>query len=544
MIQRLFLIAALFFTLFSFGKASNSHSEQDKKFFLFLMQLSPQQLYDTADYYFSRNSFDTALICYHTFINTPVKNKDIEYQKKIIYALKTNGLLYYYMGDYRNAYENNIKALDLCETYNQVLLKPSIYNNLGNIYYGFGKFDVAKSYYLMALNFCDDDNVNIIGYLNNIGNIWLKLAETDSAFYYLNKAYEISKQNNNIYLDVISCTIAEIYQQIKQYDTAYYYYKLSLEISKNNNEKQYIAQYLHHLSKLFFETNKLDSALFYINLSNSVASEILSWEVVAENNLTLSRIEDIKGNTEKSYGYYKIYTNLKDSVSNKFNEVNQLRNLYEISKINRQIEQLIIEQQIKDRTIYLQKIIYYILSGVLVLVAIMLYFLFRQNKKLKKSYEILFDKNIEIVNMYEGASIERIEKSDNNNAQIKLSQEAQNELLDKILNVMENSDMICDTTFDLAKLTKLVESNQLYVSYVINNKLKKNFNSLLNGYRIKEAQRLLADFDIQTHTIEAIVTKVGFNSRSAFYKSFKDITGISPGFYIKSYNAKYPHKSL
>jgi len=64
--------------------------------------------------------------------------------------------------------------------------------------------------------------------------------------------------------------------------------------------------------------------------------------------------------------------------------------------------------------------------------------------------------------------------------------------------------------------------------------MKMNFRSFLNGYRIKEAQRLFSLSDNEKYTIEFVARQVGFKSRSGFYYAFKDITGVSPNFYSKS----------
>jgi hypothetical protein len=52
--------------------AQNSSNEIIANF----SHLSPQQLFDTANYYNSKSSVDTALICYSLFINTTPKNAD------------------------------------------------------------------------------------------------------------------------------------------------------------------------------------------------------------------------------------------------------------------------------------------------------------------------------------------------------------------------------------------------------------------------------------------------------------------------------------
>jgi YesN/AraC family two-component response regulator len=91
-------------------------------------------------------------------------------------------------------------------------------------------------------------------------------------------------------------------------------------------------------------------------------------------------------------------------------------------------------------------------------------------------------------------------------------------------------------------LAELVQSNHAYVSQVINNSLKKNFRSLLNAYRISEAQRILATPDAAKFTLESIAYQVGFKSRTAFRDAFKEITGVSPNYYFKLTQENLKHQ--
>ena len=99
---------------------------------------------------------------------------------------------------------------------------------------------------------------------------------------------------------------------------------------------------------------------------------------------------------------------------------------------------------------------------------------------------------------------------------------------------MEDTSIIFDYEFSLSKLAVLLQCNQVSVSQIINNVLKKNFRLFLNEYRIKEAQKLSSAPDAGKYTIESVANKVGFKSPNAFRHAFKAITGVSPGFYLKS----------
>ena len=523
------IIFSLFVSI-TYGQSNSLNSSQNEDVISNFKHLSSSQLFDTANYYFSKNSNDTALIYYSWLINTSAKETDFEQQKRIIGALSNAAAIYYYMSDYRSAYEFLIRALLLCEKTDYEPLQSVIYSNIGNIYYSFNKYDMATLYYSKALNLCKD-SLDMIVILNNLGAGATENDNIDSAFYYLRKSLEMSKLHDNFNLHATLNSFALLYQKETKYDSAFYYFRLSLDEARKNNKIEKEAQNLSDLSKLFFEVKKIDSALFYIGLSNIVAKEHNFLKILSDNHLTLSKIEEAKGHTVQSYEHFKKYATLKDSIFNvdNFGDINQLQRLYEVSKTNRQIEQLIVEREIKERTIRYQRIFWMITLCVLLLVSAILLFVFFQKRKLNSAYKALFEKNLEIMALEKKSS----ENSREKQRKSTLTDDMQGELLNRILTLMEDASIICDTEFSLDKLAELVQSNQNYVSQVINIALKKNFRSCLNSYRIREVQRLFSEPDAAKYTIESLATMAGFKSPSAFRKAFREITGVSPSFYVK-----------
>ena len=67
-------------------------------------------------------------------------------------------------------------------------------------------------------------------------------------------------------------------------------------------------------------------------------------------------------------------------------------------------------------------------------------------------------------------------------------------------------------------------------------KFNKNFNQFINDYRIREACQLFERGIHHEKTIEGIALTVGFNNRATFISAFKNYTGVTPSFYIKSLN--------
>jgi len=580
--KKIFLIISLLWTNIVFVQELKYEPYQNNDIMESFMKLSTQQMFDTAKYYFNKNSFDTSLICFKIFINNAtIEETDIELQKKVIIAYNYTAVIHSYFCDYGVGYHYFIMALFLAEKINYDSLNANIINNIGTTYAKFKKFDMAKFYYRIALDLPQDSS-NYINLLINLGELEIRNNNYDSAFYYHNNALQISRRNNNKRLHFILNNIAMTFQKTENYDSAYFYYHLSLTETKKNNDIRYEGEVLSNLGILYFENNRLDSSLYYTNLSNIIAKENDFFDTMVENYLILSKIEESKGNTVLAFELYKKYANLRDSVFNaaKLGDINQLQHYYEVSKINQQIEQFYVEKQINELTIHYQKFILQIIITTLLLMCIVLIVFLLQNKKLRKAYKILVDKNVKIIELHK-KTIEKYkliigdeeEKKDKNDEEGKekvksiikitsentistfnsekqpstselkveksknsiLSKKSQKMLLEKILFFMENSSEIYNPEFTMVNLADLIHSNQTYISIVINNVLKTNFRSFLNEYRVREAQRLFSETNISKYNVEFVANRVGFKSRNSFTDTFKEITGVTPAFYVKSF---------
>jgi AraC-like DNA-binding protein len=67
-----------------------------------------------------------------------------------------------------------------------------------------------------------------------------------------------------------------------------------------------------------------------------------------------------------------------------------------------------------------------------------------------------------------------------------------------------------------------------FISSAINACRHTNFKGWVNGYRVAEAQRLIHEGYLGSHTIEALAAAVGFSSRTNLYRVFKKLTSQSP----------------
>ena len=119
----------------------------------------------------------------------------------------------------------------------------------------------------------------------------------------------------------------------------------------------------------------------------------------------------------------------------------------------------------------------------------------------------------------------------------KLNEDSKRRILTVLGRIMDEEKAFCSDDFSLGRLAELAETNQTYLSQVINESFGKSFTEYVNEYRIREVQSRLLDTERYGNlTIEAVAESVGFRSRSTFSRTFRKITGIPPSVYQKMSN--------
>ena len=114
-----------------------------------------------------------------------------------------------------------------------------------------------------------------------------------------------------------------------------------------------------------------------------------------------------------------------------------------------------------------------------------------------------------------------------------LKTEESDELWKRIIVIMEEEKAYRNSTFRLNDLAEKTGISLHHISQMINQRQKMSFSDFVNKYRVEEAKALLTSPRAKEITILAIALEVGFNSKTAFYNSFKKITGKTPSAFKK-----------
>lgn len=104
-------------------------------------------------------------------------------------------------------------------------------------------------------------------------------------------------------------------------------------------------------------------------------------------------------------------------------------------------------------------------------------------------------------------------------------------LMKRIDDYMTSTKGYMHTEFTIVDLSTELDVHPKRISTAINTICHQNFNSYVNQFRIRKAEKLLENEDYKNFSIEGIGYEVGFHSKSAFYSAFKKFTGTTPSKY-------------
>lgn len=118
----------------------------------------------------------------------------------------------------------------------------------------------------------------------------------------------------------------------------------------------------------------------------------------------------------------------------------------------------------------------------------------------------------------------------NENPQIILNN---NPKIEKVKKIIEKEKLFLDSDININVVSEKLGISESYFSRIFNENSSDSFSIYLRKLRVSEAKKILVNQEYRNYTIIAIGLESGFNSKSAFYKIFKEETGLTPSEYRK-----------
>lgn len=309
-------------------------------------------------------------------------------------------------------------------------------------------------------------------------NMYSNLGNTDSALYYLAKAYDKSLEYN-----LPNLTVATLLEYGDMYER-----KGDLRRALECRT-EYIAIRDSIYNYRDFDVAKNQQFLYEMDKTNRHIKDLNERDKLQKETIHLQRALIIGGvvlTTLILWLFFKVYRQ-------KRNLDRSYESLYEVNQ-----KSVAAQEQLKTRLHKAQE----------------------QLKEIEKEYESPTPQDAG------GPALSRRPRKSN------LSELLRPSLQEAIMNVMENTLEYTSKDFSLDRLASLVNSNSKYVSEVINDTYEKNFSNFVNEYRVHLACLRLADEgEYSKYTVRAIGESVGFNSYSTFTTVFRRHTGLTPSMY-------------
>lgn len=142
-------------------------------------------------------------------------------------------------------------------------------------------------------------------------------------------------------------------------------------------------------------------------------------------------------------------------------------------------------------------------------------------------------KQKEIFIQYPGKNVEYITEPKPRYSGVLLKEKETENYANKINLFMNEEKPHLDANLTLPQLAAMLRIPPHHLSRVINEKYGVNFFDFINRYRVEEVKSKLENPESDNYSLLGIAFDCGFNTKSAFNRVFKKITGMTPSEYKK-----------
>ena len=365
------------------------------------------------------------------------------------------------------------------------------------------------------------------------------------ALFYLEKSFSLSQKINDSTRSIQLENIALAYMGMKKYSAALQHLRMSLNLSEQFKSKLGIASNCCNIANMYLKINKPDEAKQYLDRSLTISREINSQGLIRVVYNLYTLYYAIKGDVDKMWDYADKSDEITDTLYNDEGKklIADMQTKYETEKKEQEIKLLSVENKLKESQLRIRT---FLLFGLAIALTFIFIYIF-QKRSLLFAQKNLVQKNLEIVEsenklniLKENSNFNKVPQNDKQEDHSSkytsslLSEEQKIQIKELISCYFNSSKNFLHQDYSIYDLANDLKINRNYISQVINEKLHKNFSSLLNEYRIKEARKILSESSNLKFTIESIAESVGYKSKTTFNNAFKKFVGVTPSFYINS----------
>jgi len=405
---------------------------------------------------------------------------------------------------------------------------------LGNISLQNKFYQRSLDFYAEALEITEKqkDSINLKVDYYNVGLALSQLDEYQKSEEYLLKAaLRAEKEKALDLLARIYGTLADNYLDQSKFEEQIKYLKKANEIAEKIGNTQLLAMGYANLSETALILKNYTQAIGWGNQSLAKLKErpLLQLQAKVDSMLYVSHKEI--GNFEIALKKLESYDQVRLQIRNQAQKekLEQLTLQFETEKKDLLIQNQEIslqEEKAKNRV--------FIVS--IVLLGTLTFFLIYIMVKNSKTRNLLFKKERELDQAALFAALpERTPESQDLNLISTEGENNEQKLFNELVLAIKEKKLYLDPKINQQTIVSEFGTNRQYVYEAISKSGEDNFRGMINRFRINEAKELMEKGQKNGETLDfnLISEKVGFNSYPTFYRSFKNLTGLTPNEYIK-----------
>jgi len=325
--------------------------------------------------------------------------------------LNNIGAVYQDQGDDAKGLEYSLRSLEISEKTGDKLRILSALHNVGTIYYNKSEgaieenreinLDKALKYLLMALPLCealkDDEALGVIS--GNIGEIYFNKGDDKNALVYFNKSLKVSGNTANSSFAFNG--IGKLYLRKQNFNKALEYHEQAYNIAKKLSNQLNMVRSLQGIAKVYISKKDFKQALIYYNQAKNIAEEMNSRPDLKDIYQDMALAYESDGDFANAYKYQADLGKVKDTIYNEISEkkLGALQFEFDLQKKQGQIDLLTRDKALQDLQLKRQKFTRNALISGLVLVFIIAFIIFRDNRIKIKTNRLLDKQKVEIENL-------------------------------------------------------------------------------------------------------------------------------------------------
>lgn len=120
-----------------------------------------------------------------------------------------------------------------------------------------------------------------------------------------------------------------------------------------------------------------------------------------------------------------------------------------------------------------------------------------------------------------------------NPVKLKEPDEKSKKIVNALIATMEVDHLYTNKRLNKAQLAAVLKLTELQLAQILKEYIGKGFTDFVNYYRVEAVKEKLKDPKYKDITLMGVADECGFNSKTSFYRVFKEVTGITPADYLE-----------